>query len=119
MFAGFLEPEGELERSYKARQDFLKEELPVETARKGFSLKLEGLGPYLVDYTCTGRSMLLAGRKGHVAAIRDWRTGELGSEMQLNETVCDICSAVQTGSAEASESRFLMQSFFTTTPFSP
>lgn len=86
--SGFLEPETELERTYKIRQDELKESVAVETAKKGFELKLEGLGPYICDYTRNGRGLLLAGRKGHVATM-DWRDGKLGCELQLGETVRD------------------------------
>ena len=86
--SGFLEPEGELERTYKVRQDELKKDIPIETAKKGFDLKLEELGPYMVDYTRNGRGLLLAGRKGHVSTM-DWRAGTLGCELQLGETVRD------------------------------
>ena len=86
--SGFLEPEGELERTYKVRQDEVKEGVAVETAKKGFELRLQGLGPYLCDYTRNGRGLLLAGRKGHVATM-DWRDGRLGCELQLGETVRD------------------------------
>lgn len=86
--AGFLEPEGELERTYKVRQDEIKANIGIETAKKGFELKLEDLGPYRADYTRNGRSLLLAGRKGHVATM-DWRSGKLGCELQLKETVRD------------------------------
>ena len=86
--SGYLEPEGELERTYKVRQDELRKDVAVETARKGFELKLEGLGPYVVDYTRNGRGLLLAGRKGHVSTM-DWRAGKLGCELQLQETVRD------------------------------
>lgn len=85
---GYLEPEGELEKTYKVRQDELRSDLPTETSRKGFELKLESLGPYIADYTRNGRGLLLAGRKGHVSTI-DWRGGELGCELQLQETVRD------------------------------
>ena len=85
---GFLEPEGELEKTYKVRQDELRSELTVETAKKGFDLKLERLGPYVADYTRNGRSLLLAGRKGHIATM-DWRGRKLGCEVQLQETVRD------------------------------
>lgn len=85
---GYLEPDGELERTYKVRQDDLQQEVAIETAKKGFELKLEGLGPYSADYTRNGRGLLLAGRKGHVATM-DWRGGELGCELQLSETVRD------------------------------
>ena len=86
--SGFLEPEGELERTYKVRQDDIRNEVGVETAKKGFDLKLDGLGPYTCDYTRNGRDLLLAGRKGHVATM-DWRSGKLGCELQLGETVRD------------------------------
>jgi len=85
---GFLEPENELERTYKVRQDEIKQEVPIETAKKRFELKLDMLGPYVCDYTRNGRELLLAGRKGHVATM-DWREGKLGCELQLAETVRD------------------------------
>ena len=86
--SGFLEPENELERTYKVRQNELKDNVAVEAAKKGFELKLEDLGPYVCDYTRNGRGLLLAGRKGHVATM-DWRDGRLGCELQLGETVRD------------------------------
>ncbi|ESZ98486.1 putative U3 small nucleolar RNA-associated protein 7 [Sclerotinia borealis F-4128] len=85
---GFLEPENELERTYKVRQDEIKQSVPLETAKKGFELKLDQLGPYVCDYTRNGKDLLLAGRKGHVATM-DWREGKLGCELQLGETVRD------------------------------
>ena len=86
--AGFLEPEGELEKTYKIRQDAIKQDVDVETAKKSFELKLDSLGPYVHDYSRNGRDLLLAGRKGHIATM-DWRTGKLGCELQLGETVRD------------------------------
>lgn len=85
---GFLEPETELERTYKVRQEDIRNDVAIETAKKGFELKLDNLGPYVCDYTRTGRDLLLAGRKGHVATM-DWRDGKLGCELQLGETVRD------------------------------
>ena len=85
---GFLEAEGELERTYKVRQDELKQDLAIETAKKGFDLKLVELGPYIAEYSRNGRNLLLAGRKGHVSTI-DWRAGELGCELYLGETIRD------------------------------
>jgi len=84
--SGLLEPEGPLERTYKVAQEEVKASVDVETAKKGFELRLDGLGPYNVSYTRNGRELLLAGRKGHVATM-DWRDGKLGCELQLNETV--------------------------------
>ncbi|KAI4949066.1 hypothetical protein J4E91_005529 [Alternaria rosae] len=86
---GLLETENELERTYKVRQDEIKREVGLETAKKGFELKLDGLGPYDVcEYSRNGRDLLIAGRKGHVATF-DWRDGKVGCELQLNETVRD------------------------------
>jgi len=85
---GFLEPEGELERTYRIRQEEIKKDVSIATAQKGFELKLNDLGPYVCDYTRNGRELLLAGRKGHVATM-DWRAGKLGCELQLKETVRD------------------------------
>ncbi|KAF1811243.1 BING4CT-domain-containing protein [Eremomyces bilateralis CBS 781.70] len=86
--SGVLEPETELERTYKVRQDDIRESVAEETARKGFELRLEELGPYKAEYTRNGRHLLLAGRKGHIATM-DWRDGKLGCELHLNETVRD------------------------------
>ena len=83
---GFLKPEHELERTYKVRQDEVKENVAVGTAKKGFELKLVGLGPYVCDYTRNGKGLLLAGRMGQLATM-DWRDGRLGFEIQLGETV--------------------------------
>lgn len=86
--SGFLEPEHELERTYRVRQDDIQDGVATETAKKRFELKLDQLGPYVFDYTRTGRELLLAGRRGHVATM-DWREGKLGCELQLGETVRD------------------------------
>lgn len=87
--AGLLEPEDDLERTYRVRQDEIKQAVAVETAKKGFELRLDGLGPYdICEYSRNGRDLLIAGRKGHVATF-DWRDGKLGCELQLNETVRD------------------------------
>ncbi|CCU74970.1 U3 snoRNP-associated protein Utp7 [Blumeria hordei DH14] len=86
--AGFLQPENEMERTYKVRQDEIQAEVAVETAKKKFDLKLDALGPYVFDYTRNGRELLLAGRKGHIATM-DWREGRLGCELQLGETIRD------------------------------
>ena len=86
--SGFLEPEEPLEKTHKTRQDEIRENVNIETARKGIDLHLEGLGPYVADYTRNGRWLLLGGRKGHVSTM-DWRAGKLGCELQLQETVRD------------------------------
>ncbi|RYO78660.1 hypothetical protein DL766_000785 [Monosporascus sp. MC13-8B] len=89
--AGFLEPEHELERTYKITQEDIQDNVAVETAKKRFELNLsDKLGPYISDYSRNGRDLLLAGRKGHVAAMdglsgylkyQDVSTGQLVSEI--------------------------------------
>lgn len=86
--SGYLEPEGELERTYKVRQDEIRQSLAVETAKSRFELKLPDLGPYNAVYSRNGRSLLLTGRKGHVSTM-DWRAGKPGCELQLGETIRD------------------------------
>ncbi|KAF1963005.1 BING4CT-domain-containing protein [Byssothecium circinans] len=86
--AGLLEAEHELEKTYKVRQDEIRQEVSIETAKKRFELKLD-MGPYDVgEYTRNGRDLLIASRKGHLACL-DWRDGKLGCELQLNETIRD------------------------------
>jgi U3 small nucleolar RNA-associated protein 7 len=81
---GYLEPETELERTYKTTQDEIKKGVPIATAQMGFDLKLEG-GPYVADYTRNGRELLLAGRKGHVATM-DWRVSLCEISTPINHT---------------------------------
>lgn len=46
-------------------------------------LSFAELGPYTVDYTSSGRHMVVAGRKGHVAII-DMKTMGLIRELQVS-----------------------------------
>ena len=85
--AGFLQPEQELERTYRVRQEEIKSAVGVEQAKKSFDLQLD-MGPYSSSYTRNGRSLLLAGRKGHIATC-EWRAGKPGCELHLNETIRD------------------------------
>lgn len=93
--AGFIVPEGPLERTHRVTQAEIKENVGIEVARKGFELRLDGgaggvgLGPYRSDYTRNGRHLLLGGRKGHLAAF-DWQAGKLLCEIQVKETVRDV-----------------------------
>lgn len=87
--SGLLEAEGELERTYRVRQDEIKQGVSVEAAKKLFELKLDELGPYVAEYTRNGRHLLVGGRKGHIATV-DWREGRLGCELQLGETIRDV-----------------------------
>jgi U3 small nucleolar RNA-associated protein 7 len=85
---GFIEAEGELERTWKVDQKVVREAVDVATAQKGFEFKLP-FGGYTARYSRDGRDLLIGGRKGHVATM-DWREGKLGMELNLGETVRDV-----------------------------
>ncbi|KDN52995.1 BING4CT-domain-containing protein [Tilletiaria anomala UBC 951] len=93
--AGLIELEDDLERTAKVTQSVIRDSVGVDTARKSFSLQLDGgrdgvgLGPYRCDYTRNGRHLALGGRKGHIAAF-DWHAGKLSFEINVKETVRDI-----------------------------
>lgn len=93
--AGMIETEGELERTFKVTQAQIRDNVGIDTATKGFELKLDGgkqgvgLGPYRCDYTRNGRQLVIGGRKGHLAAF-DWQTGKLSCEIQVRETLRDV-----------------------------
>ncbi|RKP09800.1 WD40-repeat-containing domain protein [Thamnocephalis sphaerospora] len=87
--AGYLEAEG-MEKTFKFTQRAISDHLDITNQKKIFSLKLDTFGPYAMDYTRNGRHMLIGGRRGHVATF-DWRAGKLGCELNLNETVRDVC----------------------------
>ncbi|WFD33944.1 putative U3 small nucleolar RNA-associated protein 7 [Malassezia cuniculi] len=94
--AGMIEVDDELERTARVTQDQIREAVGIDTARKSFTLDLGGkkgtvgLGPYRCDYTRNGRHLLIGGRKGHLAAF-DWQSGKLSCEIQVKETVRDVC----------------------------
>jgi U3 small nucleolar RNA-associated protein 7 len=52
---GLLEPENELERTWKISQAEIKQAVSGAAAAKGFELKLDQFGPYACDYTANGR----------------------------------------------------------------
>lgn len=82
---GYLEAEG-MERTYKFKQNEIKEHVDQATANKAFNLELKEFGPYTLDYSRNGTHVLIGGEKGHVASM-DWRKGELRAELHLGETV--------------------------------
>lgn len=91
--SGFLEPENPLERTFKVRQDQLKDMVDLQSAKKIFDIKLsEADGPFRARYTRNGRHVLLGGEQGGQLAGFDWQSGKLRFEMNLEagEVVHDI-----------------------------
>ena len=71
------------------RQADIYNKLDIQTQRKMFSLKLDQFGPYFMDYSRDGKTLLLGGKKGHVALMK-WQNFNLSSELNLGETVRDV-----------------------------
>jgi U3 small nucleolar RNA-associated protein 7 len=86
---GYIIPE-EGEKTSKVSQAKLKSIVPIQAAKKMFSLSLEG-NDYMAKYTRNGRFLLLAGRDGHFSSF-DWQSGRLNFESKLedNEVIRDI-----------------------------
>jgi U3 small nucleolar RNA-associated protein 7 len=79
--AGGLEAEG-MERTWRFTQEEIAGAVEAGAARKAFDLQLDQLGPYCLDFSSSGRHMLLAGRKGHLAML-DWHRSRLICEVQV------------------------------------
>ena len=58
------------------------QEAEAGAARKAFDLRLEGLGPYNLDFSRSGRHLLIGGRKGHLG-LMEWQTGHTFCEVQV------------------------------------
>jgi U3 small nucleolar RNA-associated protein 7 len=84
-----MEPESEMEKTFKVTQAHLKSVLPAQVADKSFSLSLPLHGPYSLDLTRDGRYLALAGERGHLALV-DRLTSRLHCELFLNEAVRDV-----------------------------
>ena len=57
-------------------------EVEVGASRKIFDLRLGELGPYSLDFSRSGRYMLIGGRKGHLG-LMDWQSGRTFCEVQV------------------------------------
>uniref|UniRef100_A0A8C5QG20 WD repeat-containing protein 46 n=1 Tax=Leptobrachium leishanense TaxID=445787 RepID=A0A8C5QG20_9ANUR len=85
---GYLEAD-EGQDTWTITQQDIAEAVDITSGSKHFNLVLPQFGPYSINYAGNGRSLLLGGRRGHVAAI-DWQSKNLNCEMNVMETVNDV-----------------------------
>ncbi|XP_073016162.1 probable U3 small nucleolar RNA-associated protein 7 [Primulina eburnea] len=84
---GYLEAEG-IEKTWRIKQEVIAGEVDILSLRNQYDIVLPDLGPYNLDFTSSGRHMIVAGRKGHLALL-DMKRMDLIKELQVRETVRD------------------------------
>lgn len=86
--SGYLEAEG-LEKTWNFQQRDIREAVDAGAASKAINLRLPELGPYALNFTHSGRHLVLGGQKGHLAVL-DWHKCQILCEEQVRETVHDV-----------------------------
>ncbi|KAL1504105.1 hypothetical protein AB1Y20_010515 [Prymnesium parvum] len=89
--AGELRAEGEMESTARFSQQQIAAAVDLQSQAKAYNMKLEKLGPYRASYSADGQHLLLGGRKGHVAVVKWSAGGRIQHQIQLRETVRDLC----------------------------
>ncbi|XP_072223453.1 WD repeat-containing protein 46 [Leuresthes tenuis] len=86
--AGFLEGDEDEDTCIISQED-ISDAVDISSGAKYFNFKLSQFGPYRVDYSKTGRHLLLGGRRGHVACM-DWQSKQLMCEINVMESINDV-----------------------------
>lgn len=77
------------EETYEISQKDIVDAVDIRAAGKAFDLNLDEFGPYFVDYTQSGKHLVLAGSKGHIATM-EWDSKTLVGEYNLKKAVRDV-----------------------------
>ncbi|XP_061635129.1 WD repeat-containing protein 46 [Phyllopteryx taeniolatus] len=86
--AGLLEGDEDEDTCTISQQD-IADAVDISSGAKYFNLNLSQFGPYRLDYSKTGRHLLLGGRRGHVACL-DWQSKQLMCEINVMESINDV-----------------------------
>uniref|UniRef100_A0A4W4DPG7 WD repeat-containing protein 46 n=1 Tax=Electrophorus electricus TaxID=8005 RepID=A0A4W4DPG7_ELEEL len=86
--SGFLEGDDD-EDTCTILQEDIADAVDITSGAKYFNLHLTQFGPYRLDYSRTGRHLLLGGKRGHVSCI-EWQTKNLTCEINVMETIHDV-----------------------------
>ncbi|KAG5501230.1 hypothetical protein JIQ42_06230 [Leishmania sp. Namibia] len=78
----------------------------LQTQRKRYSVVLDKLGPYKIDFSLNGTHLLLAGLRGHMANIR-WKSFQLEGETQLKDRISDAIFLVDHSMTAAAQKKFV------------
>jgi U3 small nucleolar RNA-associated protein 7 len=102
---GFIETEHEGEKTFALKQKDIRGLVDMNTAKNIMDLKLPDFGPYCTSFSRNGRSLLLAGERGHVAMM-DCQKTVLKMENQYRDTVYDVTFLHNENLWAASQSKY-------------
>ncbi|EFC39322.1 WD40 repeat-containing protein [Naegleria gruberi] len=77
-------------KTYQLSQEAILKDVDENTRKKIFDIELTQYSPYKIQYSLSGRKLLLGGVKGHISTL-DWRKFEMLHENHFSEP----CKAVQ------------------------
>ncbi|KPA84013.1 hypothetical protein ABB37_02149 [Leptomonas pyrrhocoris] len=87
-------------------QQDIAQGVDLQTQQKRYSLVLDKLGPYKIDFSMNGTHLLLAGLRGHMANIR-WKSFQLEGETQLKDRVSDAVFLVDHSMTAVAQKKYV------------